>query len=169
MTAYGRGEYTLGETTFTAEIKSFNNRYRDVVLRIPKTWQIFEDEIRSYVFSRVKRGRVEVSVQIEKNGAEPVYDLELNLPLVKSYLRIFKHLSEEFGLDKQISPDYLCQMKDVLLLKPEDVDIEKIRPGIQEVLKRAFDSFDIMRIQEGKAIEEDFRKRLRLIGEDLPL
>jgi uncharacterized protein YicC (UPF0701 family) len=55
---------------------------------------------------------------MEKEGVELEYDLELNLPLVRSYLRIFKLLSEEFGLDGKVRPDDLCQMKDVLLVKP---------------------------------------------------
>ncbi len=36
---------------------------------------------------------------MEKEGVELEYDLELNLPLVRSYLRIFRQLSEEFGLE----------------------------------------------------------------------
>ena len=33
MTAYGRGEYEINGTIFSAEIKSLNNRYRDIVLK----------------------------------------------------------------------------------------------------------------------------------------
>jgi len=167
MTAYGRGEYVLGDTGFIAEIKSVNNRYRDVILRIPKTLQIIEDEIRSHVSSRIRRGRVEVSIKIEKGGGETEYDLELNHPLVRSYLRIFGQLNDEFGLDEKIRPEYLSQMKDVILVKPEEVDIDEVRQGLQEVLRLALDSHDVMRIQEGRAIEEDFMKRLDLIGEYL--
>jgi len=167
MTAYGRGEYTEGSTVFITEIKSVNNRYRDMVFRIPKTLQSFEDEIRSHIFSRIRRGRIELFIQMEKHGNEAEYDLELNRPLVSSYLRIFKDLSEEFGIDKEIGPDYLCQIKDVILVKTEDLDMDIVKTGLQEVLGRALDSFDAMRIQEGKAIEEDFLKRLQLIGKYL--
>ncbi|MBN1830671.1 MAG: hypothetical protein JW896_01010, partial [Deltaproteobacteria bacterium] len=63
MTAYGHGEYTQGTSVFTVELKSFNNRFRDIVLRMPKTLQALEEEIRSHIFSSVRRGRVEVSIQ----------------------------------------------------------------------------------------------------------
>lgn len=163
MTAYGRGEYTQKDAVFVAEIKSLNNRHRDLVLRIPKSLQVLEDEIRSQILSRIKRGRVEVSVQMGKNGEEVQYDLELNSPLVSSYIRIFEELSEKFGLDDKIRPEYLCQMRDVILFKPEDVDMDEAQPGLQEVLNEALDSLDKMRIQEGRAIEKDFLKRLGLI------
>ncbi len=167
MTAYGRGEFAPGSRLFVAEIKSFNNRYRDVILRMPRILQTIEDEIRSQISSRIRRGRVEVSIQMEKNGGEDKYGLDLNLPLVRAYSRIFKQLSEEFGLDEKIRPDQFCQMKDVILFKPEDVNIDEVRAGIQEALGRALDSFEVMRSQEGRAIEEDFVRRLTLIAEYL--
>jgi uncharacterized protein (TIGR00255 family) len=163
MTAYGRGEHTEGDTTFTAELKSLNNRYRDVILRIPKTFQTLEDEIRSQIASKVRRGRIEVSIQMKKNATEAEYDLELNLPLVRSLIQIFKELNEQFGLDDKITPETLCQMRDVILYKPHDVDIDEARPALQEVMRLALDSLDKMRRVEGKAIEKDFVKRLKLI------
>ncbi len=163
MTAYGRGEHREGDTTFTAELKSLNNRYRDVILRIPKNFQTLEDEIRSQIASKVRRGRVEVSIQMEKNATEAEYDLELNLPLVRSLMQIFEELNKQFGLDDKITPETLCQMRDVILYKPHDVDIDEARPALQEVMRRALDSLDKMRRVEGQAIEKDFVKRLKLI------
>ena len=54
-------------------------------------------------------------------------------------------------------------MRDVILYKPQDVDIDEARPALQEVLRIALDSLDEMRLVEGQAIEEDFLKRLKLI------
>ena len=163
MTAYGRGEHSEGNTHFTAELKSLNNRYRDIILRIPKTFQALEDEIRLQIASKVRRGRIEVSIQVEKNATETEYDLELNLPLVRSLIRIFEELNEQFGLDGKVAPETLCQMRDVILYKPHDVDIDAARPAFHEVIRLALDSLDMMRRVEGQAIEEDFLKRLKLI------
>jgi uncharacterized protein (TIGR00255 family) len=163
MTAYGRGEHTVKDTRFIVEIKSVNNRYRDIIVRCPKSLQALEDEIRSQVASRTKRGRIEVFIQMEKGGEEVEYDLELNMPLVKSYMRIFKQLGETFGLDKNISLESVCQMRDVIMVKPEEVDVERVQPALRVVLDLALDSYDVMRNQEGKAIEDDFHKRLELI------
>jgi len=163
MTAYGRGEHTSKDTRFTVEIKSVNNRYRDILVRSPKSLQALEDDIRSQVASRTQRGRIEVFIQMEKGGEEVEYDLELNMPLVKSYLRIFKQLGETFGLDKNISLESVSQMRDVILVKSVEVDVESVRAALRVVLELALDSYDAMRNQEGKAIEDDFHKRLQLI------
>lgn len=163
MTAYGRGEFCLGDTLIIAEIRSYNNRYRDIVLRIPKSFQFFEREIRSIISSKIKRGRIEASVQIENNGEDSQYSLELNVPLVKSYFKIFKQLAGEFGLNQEIRIESFCQMKDVILVKPQEMDLDKISPGLQEVLAQTLSSLDEMRVREGEAIEADFEKRLNLL------
>ena len=163
MTAYGRAEYRLDDTRFVAEIKSLNNRYRDIILRIPKNYQLLEKDLRAIVSSKIKRGRVEVSIQMEGSGSEAPYDLELNVPLVNSYLKIFNQLAKQFGLDQEVRTESLFQMKDVILVKPEEVELEKVRPGFLEVLRKAIDSLELMRAKEGEAIEADFEKRLDLL------
>jgi uncharacterized protein (TIGR00255 family) len=163
MTGYGQGDYALGERKFVAEVKSVNYRYRDVAIRLPKTFQAVEDDMRGQVASKFRRGRIEVILQIEKGTTETQVDLELNLPLVRSYLAVFKQLKEEFGVDEKIRPEEFCQMKDVVLVKPEEIDMDEVRQGLKEALRLALDSCDRMKIQEGKALEEDFLKRLTLI------
>ncbi len=162
MTGYGRGEYGKDGKVLVAEIRSVNNRFRDVILRLPKSLQAFEDEIRSQVASRIKRGRIDLSIQIETEGEE-AYHLGLNLPLVTSYLRIIKQLSDEFGLEGKVNPLDLCQLKDVILFKTEESNPDDLKAGIREVMGMALDSCDQMRIQEGRVIDEDFRKRISLI------
>jgi uncharacterized protein (TIGR00255 family) len=163
MTAYGRADYSDDDKIFTVEVKSLNNRFRDIVLRIPNTLQAIEDEIRSLISSRIQRGRVEVSIKLERIGKDSDYGLELNLPLIRSHVHIFRQLNEELGLDEKIRPEYLAQIKDVIVFKPVEEDIDEIRPGLQEVLKQALDSLDKMRTIEGQAIKKDFQDRLNLI------
>jgi uncharacterized protein (TIGR00255 family) len=163
MTAYGRGEYHLGDTQFIAETRSLNNRHLDIILRIPRNYQVLEKELKDKISSRIRRGRVEVSVQIENNGEEGPYSLELNVHLVDSYIKILHQLAEQFDLDKKIQADSLLQMKDVLLFRPEAIDMDKLRPGFHHVVEQALDSLDMMRAKEGEAIEADFVKRLDLL------
>jgi uncharacterized protein (TIGR00255 family) len=167
MTGFGRGEATLNGRRFAAEVKTVNNRHRDLFVRLPRTLQALEEEVRSQVSAVVKRGRVEVTLQMEKEGVELEYDLELNLPLVRSYLRIFKQLNEEFGVEGKVRADDLCQMKDVLIVKPEELDLAVARDAFREAVGLALEACDSMRIQEGKALLEDFLKRLALIEDHL--
>jgi len=163
MTGFGRGEAVLNGRRFIVEIKTVNNRHRDLFVRLPRSLQAIEEEVRGQVSAVIKRGRVEVTLQMDREGVELEYDLQLNLPLVRSYLRIFKQLNEEFGLEGKVRADDLCQMKDVLLLKPEELDLAVARDACRQCLSQALEACDSMRVQEGGALKEDFLKRLALI------
>jgi uncharacterized protein (TIGR00255 family) len=163
MTAFGRGEYELNNSLFSVEIKTLNNRYKEIIMRMPNSLQGLEEEIKTLISTRVKRGRVEVSLQVSKKDKENSYNLDLNIPLLKSYLSIFQRMNDEFNLDGAIRPDYLCQIKDMIIVKPEETDISEMLTGLKNAMEQALDSLDVMRAKEGKAIEDDFLLRLDLI------
>jgi uncharacterized protein (TIGR00255 family) len=167
MTGFGRGESALAERRITAEIKCVNNRYRDIVVRLPKSLQVLEDEVRTLVASRMRRGRIEVSIQMERDNGQPDAALELNLPLAREYHRMIRRLSEEFGLDRGIRAEELCQMKDVLSYRTEEVDARQMRSVLEAAVAEALDACDVMRLREGRAVEEDLSARLRIIEEHL--
>lgn len=162
MTAYGRGEYEMGKNTLTAEIKTLNNRYKDVILRLPSALQEFEDLIRSEISSRVRRGRIEVSMQITSNE-DTLYNLELNRPLLNAYQRIYEEMNNEFATDEKLKPDFFLQLRDAVISAPQELDPEKSKTAIKNLLGQTLDSLDEMRIQEGKALGDDLEKRLDLI------
>jgi uncharacterized protein (TIGR00255 family) len=164
MTAYGRGEIEHNGTLFTAEIKTLNNRYRDIILRLPVSMQELEDMIRAKISANVKRGRVEVSLQVIRKNGEINHNFELNRPLIKSYLDILSDMKNEFGLDDKFKTDFLFQIKDAIVAKPESIDLEENSSAIDELFEHTLESMDNMRIREGKAIEDDLIKRLDLIS-----
>ena len=162
MTGYGRGQSERAGRVFMAEIRSVNNRFREIILRIPSTLRDLEEEIRSQVALRMRRGRIDVSIQTEREGEEPIR-LQLNWPLVTSYLRIMKQLRDDFGLEGKVNPLDFCQLKDVIIFQAEESVPGDLKAGVQGAMDAALDSCDAMRVQEGRSIEEDFKKRILLI------
>ncbi len=166
MTGYGRAESSKGALEFSVEIRSGNNRFREIILRLPQSLQPSEDRIRSIVSSRVKRGRIEVSIQIKDNGDKGL-NLELNRPLVRAYATIFNELNEELGCKQPIDLSFFSQLKDTIIVKQDSVDLERIWPDLKDVLDKALLSLETMRMDEGKALEEDFLVRLNRIKGDI--
>jgi uncharacterized protein (TIGR00255 family) len=167
MTAYGRGELEIAEALITVEIRSVNHRFRDVVVRIPRSLQPLEDEVRSQIATRVGRGRIECSIQMEHRAEEPDTAVALNVPLARAYVEVLRELQERFDLDSPIHAETLCQFKDVVKISPVEEDLEAVRPGVETAMSEALDALDRMRAEEGRAIEKDFRSRLLTIRENL--
>ncbi len=163
MTAYGRAESLRGATEYVAEIRSGNNRYREIILRIPQGLQIFEDRIRSIVSSRLNRGRIEVSIQV-KNNNDKGLSLELNRPLVKAYIEIFNELNKELGCTQPVDISFFSQLKDAVIVKQDSVYPENLWPELEHVIDEAMVSLDAMRTNEGVALEKDFLERLDRIA-----
>lgn len=166
MTGYGRAESSKGALEFSVEIRSGNNRFREIILRLPQSLQPSEDRIRSIVSSRLRRGRIEVSIQIKDNGDKGL-NLELNRPLVRAYATIFNELNEELGCKQAIDLSFFSQLKDTIIVKQDSVDLERIWPDLKDVLDKALLSLETMRMDEGKALEEDFLVRLNRIKGDI--
>lgn len=162
MTGYGRAESLRGHLEFITEIKSGNSRYREIILRVSQSLQPYEDRIRSIVSSSLKRGRIEISIQIKDNSDKGL-KLELNRPLVKAYVDIFNELNNELGSKQPIDLSFFSQQKDIIIVKQDSVALEEIWPDLKDVIDKALLSLDTMRINEGKAIEKDFLERLNRI------
>jgi uncharacterized protein (TIGR00255 family) len=162
MTAYGSAESLKDSLEFIVEIRSGNYRYREIVLKLPQSLQPFEEKVRSIVSSTVKRGRIEVSIQIKDNGNRGL-KLELNRPLVKAYIQVFKELNEELECKQRIDPSFFSQLKDIIITKQDSIDIENVWPDLEDVINKAVRSMESMRINEGRALEKDFLERLNRI------
>ena len=59
MTGYGRAQAVVGTMSITVEIKSVNHRYFEFNSRVPRSYGFLEEKLKSYVGSRVSRGKVE--------------------------------------------------------------------------------------------------------------
>jgi uncharacterized protein (TIGR00255 family) len=162
MTAYGRAESITSDLEYTVEIRSVNHRYREISLRLSQGLLPFEEVVRSLASERVKRGRVDISIQLKNNGDKGV-TLELNRPLVKAYRDIFNELKQELGSEQPLDLSIFSQMKDAIIIKECSIEPETIEPDLRAVIDEAFSSWEAMRINEGKAIENDFLERLEKI------
>ena len=163
MTAYGRGEYQDGSRSYICEMKSVNNRHKDILLRTPRNLQPIEESLRLMISSSIGRGRVEATIQIEKGENDLPYVLEINKPLVDAYLGIFQELAERSGLVKDVGISALIGMRDVILTKTEESDLDEIKPWLVQAIQKSLDSLMEMKLKEGHEIEKDFNQRISLL------
>lgn len=163
MTAYSTAEYATEPLTVSTEIRSYNSRYLDLVLRIPSGYQSLEEKIKEFVSARVIRGRVEVKIQVEM-GAIDATVFEVDQIKAQSFYAALNRLKDEFNIKREISVDLLLSPGGII--KPTDMakDTEAVWPSIRDCLKQALEEIDAMRKREGDFIAKDLFKRLAHIN-----
>jgi uncharacterized protein (TIGR00255 family) len=65
MTGFGRGAVTESNFSVTVELKTVNNRFLDISLRLSNEMQSLETEIKRLIFRPLSRGRVDVNLQYD--------------------------------------------------------------------------------------------------------
>ncbi len=162
MTGFGRGEYSDGKRSVTAEIRTVNHRYADVTVKMPKRYSFAEDTVRSIVKEKIRRGKAEVSVIFESLSEADV-TVRLNTPVAEQYLENLRLLKETYQLGGEIDIQLLSSMPDVMKTVPDVEDEEEILNVICEAVRQAARANDDMRITEGQRLAEDLLQRGEII------
>ena len=163
MTAYATTEYTTEQLTVSTEIRSYNSRYLDLVLRIPSGYQFLEERIKEFVSARVVRGRVEVKIQVEMESSD-ANAFEIDQAKAQSFYAALKRLRDEFKIKSEISVDLLLSPGGIIKASDMAKDIEAVWPSVRDCLKQALEEVDAMRQREGDFIAKDLFKRLAHIN-----
>lgn len=164
MTGFGRAEYSDGKRNITVEIKSVNHRYCDISIKMPRRYSFVEDKIKSAIKEKIKRGKIDVSVMVE-NITENDVTVKLNSMVAKQYFDNLKTLKEEFGLDGEITLEYLASLPDVIKPVPDVDDEEEMTAAILNPVRAAAENLEAMRAVEGEKLAEDLIGRGETIKE----
>lgn len=158
MTGFGRASKELDGYIFTVEIKSVNHRYFEFNCRLPRQYGFVEDKLKSYVNSRVSRGKVDCFITIEALDTDNA-EVVVNHTLASAYIKALKELSAEYGIKEDFGAVALSHYPDVFLLRKAEEDEEKIWSYLRTVAEEAVNKFIEMREKEGAKMKEDVYSR----------
>ena len=166
MTGYGKAQQAIGGKIINIEIKSVNHRYFDFNCHNAKSFSFMEDKLKKAVSEHISRGKIDLYLYVEfveSEGSEVV----INRPLLKSYIKALDEISEEFALRNISSVTDVFRIPDVLTVQCAELDEKVLCQEILDVLEQALDSYDTMRMIEGKRLAEDCLAKLEQIEQDV--
>lgn len=168
MTGFGRCEAVVNGREITVEIKSVNHRYFEFSCRSPRSYGFIDDKLKSYVNSRVSRGKIDMFVSIGASDEIPS-EVTVNHQLVSGYLNAFQEISEKHGVTNDVSVVSLSRFPDVFTVHKAAEDEEQITADVLSVAETAVNSFVAMREAEGEKMKADILNRantiLSIVGE----
>ena len=164
MTGYGNAVVPYKDKKIHVEIKSLNSKQLDLQTRIAPLYREKEMEMRQMVAEALIRGKVDMSVWIEKEST--VDATPVNGALVENYYRQLKDIAQKTGIPEPQDWMYtLTRMPDVLTKTDvETLDDEEwvvARGAVGEALQNLVD----FRKQEGAALQKKFTEKIDNIAQ----
>jgi len=154
MTGYGRADCIFDSRRYLIEIKSINNRFCDVQVRMPRALLSLEPQIRESVTNGLMRGKIDVYITIEDQGAGNTH-VSVNLPLAAAYSKALSEVAQVTGREDTAGADFVARLPDVMLTQPVEWTPDAVRADLFSTLEMAVKEISDMRRVEGAKLLQD--------------
>ena len=162
MTGYGSAEYQDEKIHLILELKSYNNRYLDIIINQPVFLNSIEPEIRKYVGDNAERGRVELYLKIRELEEDVIFHLDKQA--ASAYAKSLRELTDVAGIDEKISLAHLLSFEG-LLKSEKKRDIDEYKKKIFPLLETCLVQWEKSRRKEGLETAKDINRHLSVIYE----
>jgi uncharacterized protein (TIGR00255 family) len=165
MTGFGSGRSTWSKGQVTVELRSLNNKFTEISLKMPQSDSTFEQEVRNLINKELIRGKIMILIS-EENSGEPLVPIELDLNKIKALLAQFEKARKLFDLEGKIKIKDVLNFPDIYLQSPTTGKEEKYQ-AYWEALREAIVALKINREAEGSILAQDLILRCKLIDDAL--
>jgi uncharacterized protein (TIGR00255 family) len=164
MTGYGKGTVNGDDFSVSVDLKTVNNRFLDIHLRVGNELSAIEPSIKRRISSRLSRGRVDVTVSLERTSQ---VGYELNRPLISGYVSALKQLKDDFQIGGELDINVLARIPGALQPARDGID-DRMIAALNQAIDQALDELEKMRQQEGEALKKELRDRVQKIEALVP-
>lgn len=162
MTGFGRGNATHALGAVTVELKSVNNRFLKISMRLPDVFNELESELEGRIRGKLNRGSVYCSVQFERRQRGTSYTL--NEGLIRDWLPKLNKLAEDMNQPPPTLQNVLT-MPGAVLEESEKLELdEELKQAVRDALELALGGLLEMRANEGEALQRDMDARVALVA-----
>jgi len=165
MTGYGKSMVTGDDFSVSVDLKTVNNRFLDIHLRVGSELASLEPSIKKRISSRLSRGRVDVTVSMER-VSQIAY--EINRPLIAGYVSALKQLQQDFDISGELDINVIARIPGALQPARNGID-ERMTGALDKAVDQALDELEKMREQEGEALKTELRERVQKIEALVPI
>ncbi len=162
MTGYGKATETFKDKNIIVELRALNSKNLDLKTRIPAGYKEMEMPVRKVLSRLLKRGKIDLVIQIEDLEERPKN--KINIPVLQQYLNDLNQINP--NADQSVLIAAALRLPDVL--KPEEDELsEAEQQAVMNALQTAAGQLTGYRKDEGQAMENDLKIRLKNINKTL--
>jgi len=164
MTGFGHAEYNDETIQFTLDIKTYNNRYIDLILNIPSPLNQLESRIRALIGDYVRRGRIELVIRMKE--LEEDCEVLVDQKAAAAYHEALMGLAKSLDLGGKPSLDHMLT-QDGVMKTVKKRDVEKSWTILEKMLKEALAQMNKDRAREGKNTQNDIQRQVDFLSDCL--
>jgi uncharacterized protein (TIGR00255 family) len=165
MTGFGRGAVAGEDFSVGVDVKTVNNRFLDVHLRLGSELSSLEAQVKRRIGTRLARGRVDINITFERTG-EVAY--ELNRPLIAGYISALRAMQQEFEIAGEPDINVLARLPGAMQPVRDGLN-ERMVQGVESAIDEALEELEQMREREGEALAVEMHSRLDEISNQVPI
>lgn len=165
MTGYGSATVESANYKISIELKSLNNKYFELSLRVPRIYMQYEHKLRQLLSNELQRGKVSMFLNAEVMNPEK-RSLNINRVLAKAYLEEINGVRAELGIDKEVDMPFLMGLPEIIPVESATPDPEEWEL-IQKAALEAAQKLTASRRDEGEALARDLGNRVEAISANL--
>ena len=161
MTGFGRAIYENSNRNYIIDLKTVNNKYSDINVKLPRRISFLEEKIRKAIANKITRGKVEATITFFDYSSKSK-KIVLNKEIAKEYIKQLREIADENELSENINVVEIAKLPDIL----NSIDVENDEEIAEETLQclnMALDNLIEMRAKEGENIKKDLVKRLEKV------
>lgn len=166
MTGFGRGEASSGAHHVSVELRSVNNRFLEIALRLPRPLALRENDCKDIIRRAIARGKINGTVVLDSGTADAAA-LRINPRTARAYYQLLSSLKKSLKLREPIRLEHLLHFSEILEQEEEPAADEALWALVKKALEAAVADLQTMRRNEGRELENDFRARIALLDERL--
>jgi uncharacterized protein (TIGR00255 family) len=164
MTGFAYREHRDERHKITITLKSYNNRFLDILIYLPSFLNPLEQKIREFLSKRISRGRVEL--YLKASELNQTAEISIDPVYVDTYVQALRRLADAAGIRDRIRLSHLMRIEGMLQAE-QSLDLDTYWSDLQPLLESVFQEFDALRQAEGEATGKDIRELLGKIEADI--
>ncbi|MCZ4242826.1 YicC/YloC family endoribonuclease [Pedobacter punctiformis] len=161
MTGYGLVTADYANAKYSVEIKSLNSKFLELNLKYPKAFSDKEIIIRNVCSKDIERGKVSLSINVERSAAE-VTGATINTALLTHYYNQLTAVNEELNANSNNLLQTALTFPDVINYKEESVSEDEWN-HLYQIFTEALNNFNKFREDEGTVLKADLELRIKNI------
>jgi uncharacterized protein (TIGR00255 family) len=165
MTGFGQACAEIDGVIYTVEVRSVNNRYFKVQMRLPDMAGFLETEIEKLHRQSVQRGTINYSLRMKNVSGKALFDIDEHT--LVDYVQRLKNLP---GIDGPCRIDLAAMLSLPGVVQPAiptEEQAQTMRQAVLTLTQEALDKLSVSRGEEGKLLKADLLANCECIESEL--